>query len=362
MSDHLVAVAAHGLAGSRADLPSAALDDAAWFDLVQGCALGGLVGLLAAAGGHGLAVTPGQAEELAVLAAEHAGASALVERQVATTASVLALSGVDHRVVDGPARRLAEGHPAARPPGVVTVLVAPEDLEEARALQGPPGRGDRGGGRGRVVVVAAVPGLERAPGGLWSLLGPGAALDVDGRTLRALTVEQQLVVACAVLGAAPVPTLGAWRDIAELALAPALDPSAVRRLAQAAGVLDALGRGVAGAWRWFDLADKTELSVWATRRTGPPAGGPGGRPPPSSPVGLARRVLGRRPAAAPLHPPGGAPLAGHPPGGAPLAGAGPPPGAGIASAGIAAAGIASAGAPPPLPAGHAGDRSPRRPT
>jgi hypothetical protein len=107
-SARMVAVAAHGLAGSRTDLPHAPLSEVEWFDLVQGCTTADLVGLLAAAAGEGhLPVTAGQAEELDVLAAEHAGLSALVERHAVTMASLLEIAGIDHRVVDGPARALA---------------------------------------------------------------------------------------------------------------------------------------------------------------------------------------------------------------------------------------------------------------
>ncbi|HKY67114.1 MAG TPA: hypothetical protein VJM49_12120, partial [Acidimicrobiales bacterium] len=106
-SDRLVAVAAHGLAGSRTDPPAEPLSEIEWFDLVQGCVTSDLIGFLsAAARDRHVAVTPGQADELAVLAAEHAGLSAVVERQAVTAASVLRASGIGHRIVDGPSRRL----------------------------------------------------------------------------------------------------------------------------------------------------------------------------------------------------------------------------------------------------------------
>jgi|SoiMethySBSTD1v2_1073268.scaffolds.fasta_scaffold07210_7 hypothetical protein len=298
-SDRLVAVAAHGLAGSRTDLPSTSLSDVEWFDLVQGCVAADLVGLLAAAADAGhLPVTAGQAEELAVLAAEHAGLSALVERQAVTLASLLAISGIEHRVVDGPALRLAYAGSVLRPSRAARILVAPEGLDEARSLQGP--APDTGVRHERVAVAATLAGLDRTPRtDLPALLGPGVALDLDGRRVEVLTLEQQLVVSCAELAATPVPTLVALRDVAQLALAPGLDAAAVRRLAEVAGVSDSLTRGLAGAWTWFDLADKTELSVWAVRRAVPVAERHNDRrgPQPAIPprVGLAQRVLGRRP-------------------------------------------------------------------
>jgi hypothetical protein len=105
-----------------------------------------------------------------------------------------------------------------------------------------------------------------------------------------------------------VPSLIALRDVAQLSLAPALDVRAARRLADRVGSSDALGGGVAQAWTWFDLADKTELSVWALRRSAPRAHRTAGRASsPAARVSFAQRVLGRRaPAPAPV-----APTAGH---------------------------------------------------
>lgn len=304
-SARMVAVAAHGLAGSRTDLPPAPLSEVEWFDLVQGCVAADLVGLLAAAAGAGhLPVTAGQAEELDVLASEHAGLSSLVDQHAATMASLLEIAGIDHRIVDGPARALA--YPAAAPRPVrpvrrVRVLVAPARFDDAHALQGVrPALADGPAPRqGRLTIVDALPGLDPAPrADLPALLGGPARLDLDGRSVPVLTLEQQLVVSCAGLATTPVPALVALRDVAQLALAPALDTRAARRLADRAGASDALAAGVAQAWTWFDLADKTELSVWALRRAAPRSDRPAGRAPAPAPrMRLAQRVLGRRAAA-----------------------------------------------------------------
>ncbi len=301
-SARMVAVAAHGLAGSRTDLPHEPLSEVEWFDLVQGCVAADLVGLLAAAAAAGhLPVTAGQAEELDVLAAEHAGLSALVERHAVTMASLLEIAGIDHRVVDGPARGLAYrdgGHHPVRPVRRVQILVAPARRDDARALQGvrpalPDGPLPR---HERLVVVDTLPGLDPAPrADLPALLGGPARLDLDGRSVPVLTLDQQLAVACAALSATPVPSLVELRDIAQLALAAGVDARATRRLADRLGASDALASGLAQAWTWFDLADKTELSVWALRRATPRADRTAGRvAAPSSRVGLAQRVLGRR--------------------------------------------------------------------
>jgi hypothetical protein len=301
-SARMVAVAAHGLAGSRTDLPHEPLSEVEWFDLVQGCITADLVGLLAAAAGDGhLPVTAGQAEELDVLAAEHAGLSALVERHAVTIASLLEIAGIDHRIVDGPALALAYPGDAThklRPARRVRVLVGPERFDDARALQGarpaisagPVPRHER------LAVVDVLPGLGRAPrADLPALLGGPARLDLDGRSVPVLALEQQLVVACAELSLMPVPSLIALRDVAQLSLAPALDVRAARRLADRVGSSDALGGGVAQAWTWFDLADKTGLSVWALRRSAPRADRTAGRASsPAARVSFAQRVLGRR--------------------------------------------------------------------
>jgi len=299
-SARMVAVAAHGLAGSRTDLPHEPLSEVEWFDLVQGCVAAELVGLLAAAADGQLSVTAGQAEELDVLAAEHAGLSALVERHVVTMASLLEIAGIDHRIVDGPALVLAYPDGAAhalRPMRRVHVLVAPARVDDARALQGvrpavPDGPVPR---HERLAVVDALPGLDPAPrADIPALLGGPARLDLDGRSVPVLTLEQQLVVSCAALSTTPVPSLVALRDVAQVALAPTLDARTTRRLADRIGASDALAVGVAQAWTWFDLADKTELSVWARRRAAPRADRTAGRPASAPRVGLAQRVLGRR--------------------------------------------------------------------
>lgn len=318
MSPWLVAVAAHGLAGSRTDLPAAPLGETEWFDLVQGCLAADLVGFLAAAATTGeLPVTEGQADEVAVLAAEGAGLASLVERRTLTIASLLVAAGIDHRVVDGPARRRAYGDAGQRHFRAVHVLVPPDDLDEARALLGAvptAGGGTPVSRHDRVVLDASVPGpvhidaparpvnsLDGVVAGdvaqvdLLERLGPGTSVDVSGRALPVLTLEQQLVVTCLATAADGSPAQ--LRDVAQIALSPGLDGRSARRIAaDALQVGHALAAGIARAWRQFDLADKTDLSVWALRMGGTrslrtalrrPAS-PGGR------SGLAQRVLGRR--------------------------------------------------------------------
>lgn len=312
----LAAVAAHGLAGSRTDLPARPLGELEWFDLVQGCVATGLVGFLAAAAADGhLPLTDGQADELAIIEREHAALSLLVERQAVTVAAVLTAAGIEHRVIDGPARRVAYGESGVRHVRSVQVLVAPDRLVDALALR--PGSA----GTERVTLVSSLPGFgalgaDRPDEALDAATAPPAAPDlVDrlgaavvvplaGRDVAALSLEQQLVVACVELVAAPVTSLAQLRDVAQLALCPALDALRARRLAESIGASGMLADGLAMAWHRFDLADKTELSVWALRVAGHRHGPRAGSTSPGR-VGLARRVLGRRPSAVPTGTPRG---------------------------------------------------------
>jgi hypothetical protein len=332
-SPWLRSVAAHGLAGSRTDLPAAPLGETEWFDLVHGCIAGDLVGLLAAAAStRELPVTAGQADEVAVLAAEGAGLSSLLQRRALTITSLLAAAGIDHRVIDGPARRLAYAGTGVRHFRAVHVLVPPDDLDEARALLGavPPAGDDVAVPRRvRVAVDAALPGPMHVDGparpgsgtdgevtgevaepDLIERLGVGTSIDVGGRALPVLTLEQQLAVACLGATTSSGSSLAQLRDVAQIALSPGLDGRVARRIA-ADGLRagDALAAGIARAWSGFDLADKTDLSVWALRMGGTRpvrtaarrTASPGGR------SGLAQRVLGRRPAG----PPGAGPTPSH---------------------------------------------------
>ncbi|HEX6567775.1 MAG TPA: hypothetical protein VF015_01355, partial [Acidimicrobiales bacterium] len=164
--------------------------------------------------------------------------------------------------------------------------------------------------RERLALRSTLPGLGVAAGAaaggdatesrtgpdpdLTERLGPAAVLDIGGREVPVLTLEQQLVVACAEVVASPVSSLALLRDVAQLALSPRLEATRARRLAETNQVGRALAEGVALAWSSFDLADKTELSVWALRMGGVRRRRPGARSaPPAVRHGLAQRVFGR---------------------------------------------------------------------
>jgi hypothetical protein len=127
-------------------------------------------------------------------------------------------------------------------------------------------------------------------------MGDGKILRSGGRDVTVLSLEQQLVATCAGLHAAPAVSVVHLRDVAQLALAPGIDGRRARRVAEATGSTEALAATLVLAWGTFDLADKTDLSVWASRMTGHgPVGATTRRP--FAAVrgpGIARRVLGRR--------------------------------------------------------------------
>lgn len=331
-SERLVAIAAHGLAGSRTDLPATRLTDIEWFDLVQGCVAADLVGFLAAAVAEGhLHVSDGQADELAVLETEHTGVSLLVERRALTMAALLTAAGIEYRIIDGPARRLAYGDVALRQSRTVQVLVPPDRLDDALALQGPPpstvgGRPVQRRERLALRSSLAALGQDDAHGvdsgghdageasavdhDLVDRLGPAATIELAGRAVSVLTLEQQLVLACVEATTAPIASLVQARDVAQISLAAALDSTRARRLAEATRVAGALAEGISLAWSSFDLADKTDLSVWARRMGGSRRDRPGAQHTslPAGRVGLAQRVFGRRPSV-PLSTPTSAALA-----------------------------------------------------
>jgi hypothetical protein len=272
----VVGVAAHGLAGSRVDVPPGPLDDESWAHLVDACRGAQLVGMLAATAASGdLAVTAGQDEELAVLEAESAGLSLLVEQRVLTMCSLLEAAGVDGRLLDGPAcHRLAYSGSSLRTFDRAELLVPPNRLE---AMLRPPAAG--GGPTPTGVAVrrrrvgfraSALPdGWAGAAVGLGEL-SEGATIDVAGRAIRALTIEEQLVVACVELAIDSFSDrwLLRARDVAELALCADLEAGLVRRLAERWQVTEVAAEMISLVWQVFDLADKTELSVWALRLDG----------------------------------------------------------------------------------------------
>jgi hypothetical protein len=267
----LAAVAAFGLAGSRHPLPAAPLDDDEWEGLVATCVDLGLIGLLAAAADAGaLPLRDGQGEELSGSAAQASDRSLAVERAAAAHSARLATAGIDHRVLDGPALvpRVFPA-PARRPVVSVDVLVAPGAVGAAHALAD---------GEADLVRVRdeALPAGFGARVRLADVADPPVEVVVHGTEgggtrLPGLALDAACVSACARAAAGPQELI-ALRDVAQIALVESLDCELVWARADAWRCSAVVAWAVAQAWKTFDLADKTELSVWAARYQPAPRG------------------------------------------------------------------------------------------
>lgn len=265
----LVPLAAHGLAGSTLEVPRGPFAADEWFRLVRICRDHGLLGMLAsAAEREELTLSAAQAEELSVRENEAAGLALLVEQRVVRLSGVLSAASVAHRVLGGPARaRLGYHRSSVRTFETATVLVEPRGL----GVTAPRGVG----------VVAALPVAEGLTIELADLADPPMSLAVAGHSLPTASVEEHLVLACLdVAGswardlAEPAVTteLVCQRDVAELALSRAADATRVQRIAERWGVVDPVAGALVEVWRFFGLADRTRLSVWATRVAEPSVG------------------------------------------------------------------------------------------
>jgi hypothetical protein len=304
-----VAVASHGLAGSRLDVPGGPLDDEQWSRLLQACRAQELLGYVAGAVAAGaLVVTDAQADELYVLEAESAGLALLVEQQLVTLAGSLSAAGIGYRVVDGPARsQLGFSDVCLRHFETVDVVVEPGYVKLAAAMKGHQGshfrNTHRARRRPRIGVRATVLPLgdHETIVDIADLPDASATITLGGHRLLALPPEEQLV--CAAIEVINDPggrRVVLLRDIVELTLSADLDAARVRRLAEIWDVADLVVSALREAWQTFELADKTVLSVWSQRYDLRPVSrrGPYGRvDAPESRRGVSdtmQRLLGRR--------------------------------------------------------------------
>ena len=142
-------------------------------------------------------------------------------------ASLLEIAGIDHRVVDGPARgarlpgrrppRGASRAPRARPGGAGAHSTTPAPCRGC-GRRSPTGR-SRATSGWRWWTPCPGSTAPRAPTCRRCSAARSASTSTAG-PVPVLTLEQQLVVACAELSLTPVPSLVALRDVAQLALAP----------------------------------------------------------------------------------------------------------------------------------------------
>ena len=292
--DTLVSLAAYGLAGSMFDTPSGPFAPDEWFHLLAAAREHGLVGILAAAAHAGeIKLSAAQSEELSVVEREAASLALLVEQQVVRTSGLLTAAGLAHRVLGGPARgRLGYRHLGFRTFGEATMLVEPEAVHLMGVLHGHPeaaANDNRSAGgtatsrRQRIHLEVAVP-ADAGDGvqiDVRRMADPPTLLVLADRPVPTGSIEEHLVLACLEV-AARAGTAGldlvARRDITELSMFPAIDAERVRQVCEAWNVTDLVTHELATTWRFFELADRTPLSVWAARGDAPDPGGRSRRP------------------------------------------------------------------------------------
>lgn len=257
--EHLVlGLAAYGLAGSVVEAHPGPFEPDEWYHLVEACTAHGLLGVLAAAAERkGVQLSEAQAEELAIREREIAGLSLLVEQRVVRVSALLSAAGLNHRLIDGPARaRLGYRSPGIRTFRSATLLVEPAGA----ALIAPLTASTPERLRAVTSVMCEGSRIEVA-----HLSDPPTLLSLADRPIPTASVEEHLVLACIELATAPQPDLVVARDVAELALFPAIDANRVRQASDLWGVSDVVTHALAETWRTFELADRTALSVWAAR-------------------------------------------------------------------------------------------------
>lgn len=279
----LLGLAAYGLAGSVVETYPGPFAPDEWFHFVRACDAHGLLGLLALAVDRGgVRLTGEQAEELTVREREAAGLSLLVEQRVVRVSSLLSAAGLPHRLVDGPARaRLGYRQPGTRTFRVATLLTDAAGAELVAPLTA--------AAPTRLDVRVSLPAVDTAVV-VGRMADPPAILSLADRPIPTASVEELLVLACLELAGASLPDLMVLRDVAELALFPAIDPERVRSTADAWGVASVVTHSLVETWRTFELADRTALSVWAARDEDQHAHNPRSRRPGGVMGRMARRT------------------------------------------------------------------------
>jgi hypothetical protein len=286
---HLVAVAAHGLAGTLTELPSSPLRDDEWRELLAGVRLQRLPGLLARAIDQGAMGASSRQVEQATDLHLHAMTTTLkLEAVLVRVAGLLGAAGLPFRVLKGAASsHLDFPDPSMRSFQDIDILVPPEHLDATVRLLGRHGFGrrfpaPRPGFDARFGKAVTLVGADQSeidlhrtfalgPFGqriqvadLWSR--PGTPFFLAGTPATALDPDLRLLNAAyhCVLGDHPA-RLMPMRDIAQLALGGQV--SATRVLALVAGWQGeaVLAQAVRATWDTLQIADMTTLSTWADR-------------------------------------------------------------------------------------------------
>jgi hypothetical protein len=256
-----VGIAALGLAGSRRFLAERLDHRGEGRQLIDRCVTEGLVGLLAAAAEAGFVrLVGGDEADLAARVAEADRRTRVVQQEALAFCAALDDDGIDHRVLDGPAVVPRVYHdPGRRPYTGVDVVVHPSALDQARARAGRTVR----------VRTEILPPNAGARLRLADLDGAVVPVAVAGGALPGLPLDVVLVRATAVALAGGPGRLMALRDVAQIALAAGARGAAVRERAVGWRCDRLVAAGLRQAWDTFDLADKTDLSVWAARHGEP---------------------------------------------------------------------------------------------
>lgn len=287
-SETAIAVAAYGLTGSQAMLPTEPLDDEHWSRLLGEVEYQRIPGFLAAAIADGrFAATPAQDRQSREQHVTSVSLVLLLEGMLLQVADSLERSGTPYRVLKGAAyAHLAYPDPSWRSYGDVDLLVRSQDFDRVgsgltalgatRRYPEPRPGFDRRFSKGASFVMPS--GLEldlhrtfvSGPFGLTielsDLFSTGEEFEIGGRRLTALAPEERFIHACfhAMLGRA-TPRLSALRDVAQLALAEALDVERILTMAAAWQCEIVVASAVKSTWSTFQVSDDVHVSRWATR-------------------------------------------------------------------------------------------------
>lgn len=280
------AVAAYGLPGTLAELPSAPLDGATWDALLYNAREQRVTGLLAwAIMDAAFAATEAQAAAASAAHTEAMASALTLEWALIDAITTLGKAGIETRVLKGPAAaHLDYPDPALRGFGDIDVLIRSADFRRAvelltkagyRRRYPEPRRGfDERFGKGASLrgpsgleidlhrTLALGPfGLRIPVAELWEA---GSAVALGDLTVVALPAELRLLHACyhAALGHR-VPRLVPLRDIAQLLLFGGIDQEWVLAAAGRWGGQAVVAHAVGRAWAGLQISDVLALSAWA---------------------------------------------------------------------------------------------------
>lgn len=290
----IVAVAAHGLAGTGTQLPGAALGPAEW-DAVMGLAERERIpGFLAQAAHDGaMGATPEQRGQAWELHARSMGHVLLLERQLLDLVGRLEAASIPYRVLKGSAvAHLVYARPSARSFVDIDLLVPGTSWDATAELLlamgcrrqfGQPRPGfDRRFGKGTAFLTSEGYEIDLhrtfVAGPFAHLVDPeqlfstSTTFELGGRPVLALGAVERFLHAClhAMLGDVP-PRLVPLRDVAEMVLSAELDAEGALGLAASWRAQGVVAKAITTTWSTFRLADMVPLSVWAHRYQPSPA-------------------------------------------------------------------------------------------